>query len=169
MGKGEDTTIQKGKIFIISLSIAHCSKIFSYRASYLLVHYVDLLIFLYLVLKLNRFFKKCDFLEKLTLSFFFEQDLDGPLFRPCPPVYPWVFLSVCQSLCLSACLPACLLVCLRSFCLSVCLSDCLYLSHFNLFFTWSLKTSKETCNFSFSVIPQNQVLMSLRYKPLNNS
>ena len=33
------------------------------------------MIFLYVVLDLDTFFKKCDFLEKFVLSFFFEQDL----------------------------------------------------------------------------------------------
>ena len=82
----------------------------------------------------------------------------------CLLVYLPFFLSAWQSPCLS-------LICL-SVCLSVCLSDwltvcvCLILI---IFFTWSWKTLKETCNFSFSVIPQNQMLMSLRYQPLNNS
>ena len=33
------------------------------------------MIFLYVVLDLDTFFKKCDFLEKFVLPFFFEQDL----------------------------------------------------------------------------------------------
>ena len=36
---------------------------------------VNLMIFLYLASNLNTFFKKCNFLEKFILSFFFEQDL----------------------------------------------------------------------------------------------
>ena len=47
--KSEVKTIKKCKIFNISLIIAHFSKFFSYRASYLFVQYtVNLMVFLYL-------------------------------------------------------------------------------------------------------------------------
>ena len=67
--------MNKGKIFNISLNIAHFSKKISYIASYLLVQYtVNLMVFLYLALNMEKKFRKCGLLEKFILSFFFEQD-----------------------------------------------------------------------------------------------
>ena len=39
------------------------------------IHYVNLVIFLYLALNLDTFFKNFDFLEIFISSFFFEEDL----------------------------------------------------------------------------------------------
>ena len=75
--KSEVTTIKNGKIFIISLNIAHIwkKKFFQNLITTCTIHYVNLVIFLHLVLNLDTFFKNFDFLEIFILSFFFEEDL----------------------------------------------------------------------------------------------
>ena len=59
------------------------------------IHCVNLMVFLYLALDMEKCFKKCDFLEKFILSFLFEQDLTlGSV------IFIWVFgVYVCVCVC----------------------------------------------------------------------
>ena len=63
--------------YSILASILHIfeKKFFQNLITTCAIHYVNLVIFLYLVLNLDTFFKNFDFLEIFILSFFFEEDL----------------------------------------------------------------------------------------------
>ena len=75
--KSEVTTIKKGKIFNISLNIAHFSIIFFLQSlvSTCVIHCVNLMVFLYHALNLETYIENCDILENFILSFCFEEDL----------------------------------------------------------------------------------------------
>ena len=71
----EKVRLQQLRIFNISLNIAHFSKkILTEPHTTSAIYCVNLMIFLYLALNRDTFFKKLNFLEKLISSFFFEQD-----------------------------------------------------------------------------------------------
>ena len=68
--KSEVTTINKGKIFNISLNM-HIF-LFFFLTKPCAIHFVTLMVFLYLALNLETCFKKCYFLQNFILSFLFE-------------------------------------------------------------------------------------------------
>ena len=70
MWRSEAITIKKGKIFNISLNIVHFFFLWSIIPT-CAIHCVNLMVFLYLALNLETFFKKC--LEKFIFSYFFNK------------------------------------------------------------------------------------------------
>ena len=72
MWKCEVITIKKGKIFNISLNIAHFPIILSQHHTYLYNMLCKSHGFLISYFGSGNIFKKCDFLEKFVLSFFFQ-------------------------------------------------------------------------------------------------
>ena len=67
--------LRKAKHSILS-SILHIFQKMLLKGPYTCtIHCINLMIFLYCFKSGHLVFKKCDFLEKFILSFFFEQDL----------------------------------------------------------------------------------------------
>ena len=85
MCKSEVTTINKVKKFNISLNIAHFfkKKFLQSLIPTCAMHCVNIMVLLYLAFNMETFFKKCDFLEKLILSFFFKRNHPWNVSKAC--------------------------------------------------------------------------------------